>query len=264
VNAPIELDNWHLVNAGWLLLLILGAVRLFELGLGREYAVATLRTVVQLLLLGAVLGWVFAHADVWLVLAVLSMFVVVSAFTAVGRQERKLPGLLWHAGVSLTASAALLTVMVTAFVIRVRPWWTPQYLIPLAGMIVSNSMNAAALAIERLRAELSLRSGEVEELLALGASARQAVDASAKAALRAALRPNLNQMYVVGLVSIPGTMTGQILAGLPPAGAARYQILVMLLWNAGAAATSAMLVWLSYRRFFTGALQLRPELLQPR
>jgi putative ABC transport system permease protein len=264
VNAPIELDNWHLVNAGWLLLLILGAVRLFELGLGREYAVATLRTVVQLLLLGAVLGWVFAHADVWLVLAVLSMFVVVSAFTAVGRQERKLPGLLWHAGVSLTASAALLTVMVTAFVIRVRPWWTPQYLIPLAGMIVSNSMNAAALAIERLRAELSLRSGEVEELLALGASARQAVDASAKAALRAALRPNLNQMYVVGLVSIPGTMTGQILAGLPPAGAARYQILVMLLWNAGAAATSAMLVQLSYRRFFTGALQLRPELLQPR
>jgi putative ABC transport system permease protein len=69
-------------------------------------------------------------------------------------------------------------------------------------------------------------------------------------------------MYVVGLVSIPGTMTGQILAGLPPDGAARYQILVMLLWNAGAASTSALLVWLSYRRFLTPALQLRHDLLQ--
>ena len=262
MKPPIEITDLHLLNAGWLLLLILAAVRVFDLGLGREYIVASLRTVVQLLLLGTVLGWVFAHANVWLVLGVLSMFVVVSAFTAVGRQERKLPGLLYYAGASLTASAALLTILVSAFVIRVAPWWTPQYLIPLAGMIVSNSMNAAALAIERLRAELSLRSGEVEELLSLGASARQAVDASAKAALRAALRPNLNQMYVVGLVSIPGTMTGQILAGLPPDGAARYQILVMLLWNAGATATAVMLVWLSYRRFFTGALQLRPELLQ--
>jgi putative ABC transport system permease protein len=83
-----------------------------------------------------------------------------------------------------------------------------------------------------------------------------------RAALRAAIRPNLNQMFVVGLVSIPGTMTGQILSGLPPGGAARYQILVMLLWNAGAASSSALLVALVYRRFFTPALQLRAELLE--
>ncbi len=261
MRAPIELTNLHLLNASWLVLIILASVRLFGLGLEREYLLATLRTFVQLLLLGTVLGWIFEHATVWLVLGVVSMFVAVSAWTAVGRQERKVPGLLWHVGISLTSSAAVLTILVTAWVIEVRPWWTPQYLIPLAGMIVSNSMNAAALAIERLRSELSVRSGEVEELLALGASARQAVDVAAKAALRAALRPSLNQMYVVGLVSIPGTMTGQILAGLPPGGAARYQILVMLLWNAGATATCASLVWLSYRRFFTPALQLRHELL---
>jgi putative ABC transport system permease protein len=262
MRAPIELTNWHLLNASWLLLIILGAVRMFGLGLERDYLIATARAVVQLFLLGSVLGWIFDHASVWLVLAVIAMFVGVSAWTAVGRQERKVPGLLWHVGMSLTASAALLTMLVTAFVIDVRPWWTPQYLIPLGGMIVSNSMNTAALAIERLQAELSIRRGEVEELLALGASARQAVDVPAKAALRAALRPNLNQLYIVGLVSIPGTMTGQIMAGLPPGGAARYQILVMLLWNAGAAATGAMLLRLSYRRFFTPALQLRHDLLQ--
>lgn len=262
ITAPIYLSNLRLLSASWLLLLILASVRLFRLGLEREYLIASVRTVVQLFLVGTALGFIFDHASVWLVLAVVALFVCVSAFTAVGRQHRKVPGLLLRMGAALTASAALLTILVSAFVIQVSPWWTPQYLIPLAGMIVSNSMNAAALAIERLRAELDVRRGEVEELLALGASARQAVDVPAKAALRAALRPNLNSMYVVGLVSIPGTMTGQILAGLPPGGAARYQILVMFLWNAGAAATCALLVWLSYRRFFTDALQLRSELLE--
>jgi putative ABC transport system permease protein len=246
----------------WLLLIIVAGVRAFGLGMERSYLVATLRAVIQLFLLGTVLSWIFDHASMWLVLAVIAMFVGVSAWTAVGRQERKVPGMLWHVGLSLSLSGALLTMFVTAWVIEVRPWWTPQYLIPLGGMIVSNSMNAAALAIERLQAELSIRRGEVEELLALGASARQAVDVSAKAALRAAFRPNLNQLYIVGLVSIPGTMTGQIMAGLPPSGAARYQILVMLLWNAGAVATGALLVRLSYPRFFTHALQLRHDLLE--
>jgi len=263
MRAPIELTNLHLLSGGSLLLLILAAVRVFGLGLERDFLIASIRAVVQLMLLGTVLGWIFDHATVWLVLGVITVFVGVSAWTAVGRQERKVPGLLWQLSASLTLNAALLTIFVTAFVVNVSPWWTPQYLIPLAGMIISNSMNAAALAIERLGSELSLRRGEVEELLALGASARQAVDTSAKAALRAAFRPNLNQLYIVGIVSIPGTMAGQIMAGLPPGGAARYQILVMLLWNAGATATCVMLVWMTYRRFFTDALQLRHDLLPP-
>ncbi|MGD8863423.1 MAG: iron export ABC transporter permease subunit FetB, partial [Myxococcales bacterium] len=245
-----------------LVLIILAAARVWGLGLEREYIWATARTVVQLLLLGAVLNWVFDHASALLVLGVLLVFVGVASWTAVGRQSRSMPGLLWNVGISLTACAAVLTVLTSAFIIQVSPWWTPQYLIPLAGMIIANSMNTAALTIERLRSELTARRGEVEELLSLGAGARQAVDASARAALRAAWRPNLNSMLVVGLVSIPGTMTGQILTGLDPAGAARYQILVMVLWNAGATSSSALLVWLTYRRFFTPALQLRPELLE--
>lgn len=261
MQPPVELTNLHLLYACCLLLVILAAVRAWNLGLEREYLVATVRTVVQLLLLGTVLNWIFDHASLWLVMGVVVAFVAIAAWTAVGRQEVRVPGLLWHVGLSLSSAAALLTVVTTALVIDVEPFWAPQYLITLAGMIIANSMNAAALTIERLRAELAARRGEIEELLALGASARQAVDSSARAAMRAALRPNLNQMYVVGLVAIPGTMTGQILAGLPPGGAARYQILVMVLWNAGASATCALLLWLSYRRFFTPALQLRHELL---
>ena len=108
---------------------------------------------------------------------------------------------------------------------------------------------------------MSSKRGEVEELLALGATCRQAIQALVRVSLRAAMRPTLNSMYVVGIVAIPGTMTGQLLAGLPPDGAARYQILVMLLWAAGTAASSSLLVALSYKRFFTPALQLRHDLL---
>lgn len=262
MQTPIELTNLHLAMSLCLLLVILASVRFWRLDLEREYVIATVRTVVQLLLLGTVLGWVFDNASAALVMGVLVVFVVVATRTAVGRQSKRVPGLAWNVAISLTSAAGLLTILVTAYIIQVSPWWTPQYLIPLAGMITANSMNTAALTIERLRAELSARRSEVEELLSLGASARQAVDSSARAALRAAIRPNLNQMLVVGLVSIPGTMTGQILTGLPPDGAARYQILVMLLWNAGASSTCALLVWLTYRRFFTDALQIRHELLE--
>ena len=94
MHAPIDLTNWHLFNASWLLLIILGAVRMFGLGMERDYLIATLRAVVQLFLLGTALSWIFDHASVLLVLAVIAMFVGVSAWTAVGRQKRKVPGLL--------------------------------------------------------------------------------------------------------------------------------------------------------------------------
>jgi putative ABC transport system permease protein len=261
MNPPIELDNWQLLTACALLLVCLAASRVWQLGLEAEFAIATLRSVVQLLALGFVLAWVFDNANVWLVLSVMAAFIGISSWTAVSRMGTPVPGLLLNTGIALSAGAALVTLLTALLVIGVRPWWTPQYMIPLAGMIIANAMNASALAIERLRSELSTRRGEVEELLALGASSRQAIQPLVRVSLRAALRPTLNSMYVVGIVAIPGTMTGQLLAGLPPDGAARYQILVMLLWAAGSAASSALLMSLSYKRFFTPALQLRHELL---
>src|SRR5436190_7891869 len=112
MSSPIELSNLHLLLSGWLLLLILASVRLFRLGLEREYLIASARTVVQLLLLGTALSFIFEHASAPLVLAVIAMFIGVSAVTAVGRTDRRVPGLLWNVAASLTASAALLTILV--------------------------------------------------------------------------------------------------------------------------------------------------------
>lgn len=261
MRPPIELSELQLLSASSFMLVCLAVSRFWRLDLGREFAIASLRTVVQLLVLGALLGWVFDNEHPGTVLGVIGLFIAVAAWTAVGRQGRRMPGMLLSAGAALTAGGALVSLLAAALVIGVRPFWTPQYLIPLAGMMLANAMNASALAVERLRAEIGSRRSEIEELLSLGANARQAIDASARAALRAALRPTLNSMYVVGIVSIPGTMTGQILAGLDPSGAARYQILVMFMWATSSALTSALLVGMSYRRFFTPALQIRSELL---
>jgi putative ABC transport system permease protein len=139
------------------------------------------------------------------------------------------------------------------------PWYNPRYLIPLFGMIVGNAMNAAALAAERLRSEMEARRAEVEAWLALGASPERAAREPVRRSLVAALIPTVNGLMVVGIVSLPGMMTGQILAGSSPVTAVRYQIVVMFML-ASSVAVTATLVTLWYRRtFFTETEQLRTE-----
>jgi ABC-type iron transport system FetAB permease component len=112
-------------------------------------------------------------------------------------------------------------------VVRPQPWWEPQYLIPIAGMILGTSMTSAALAGDRLQADLAARREEVEARLALGFSGREAVQPLVRASLRASMIPTVNGMMTVGLVQLPGMMTGQILAGSSPLVAVRYQIVVV-------------------------------------
>ncbi|MGH9309617.1 MAG: ABC transporter permease [Vicinamibacterales bacterium] len=152
---------------------------------------------------------------------------------------------------------ALTLAYVTYVVLEVRPWYEPQYLIPLFGMIVGNAMNGAALAVERLASEIEAQRGTVEAYLALGAAPARAAAEPTRRALVAALIPSVNGLMVVGLVQLPGMMTGQILAGQSPLLAVRYQVLVAFMLT-GATAMTAVIVALWYRRtFFTAAAQLR-------
>jgi putative ABC transport system permease protein len=128
-------------------------------------------------------------------------------------------------------------------------------------MIVGNAMNGAALAAERLASEIDARRGEIEAWLALGASPPHAAREASRAALRAALIPAVNGLMVVGLVSLPGMMTGQILAGQSPLLAVRYQLVVAFMLAGATAITSVAVVAWYRRSFFTAAEQLavRPE-----
>src|SRR5262249_21754191 len=177
----------------------------------------------------------------------------------VTRQAGARRRLVMITGVAMLVAWGVTLLYVSTLVVRVAPWYTPQYLIPLFGMIVGSAMNAAAIAAERLHSEITARRAEIEAYLALGAHSRHASHAAVRQAMRASLIPTVNGLMVVGVVTLPGMMTGQILAGASPLMAIRYQIVVAFMQAAAVAMTTAI-VTLWYRRtFFTPALQLRLE-----
>jgi putative ABC transport system permease protein len=242
------------------LVLIAMAISAWQrLGLARGFAIGAIRAVVQLVAVGYVLAFLIATKRWYLVLLTLLVMLIAATITATDRQKRGRRGLFVISGTSMLVGAGLTLAYVDAVVLRLHPWYDPQYLIPLFGMIIGNSMNGAALAAERLNSEMDLRRGEVESYLALGASPSRASAEPVRRALVASIMPTVNMLMVVGLVSLPGMMTGQIIVGQSPMTAVRYQIVVVFML-AGAVAMTAAGVALWYRRtFFTKAEQLVPR-----
>jgi putative ABC transport system permease protein len=254
--------------AWWQLALALGLVGVVTvislrqaLGLERDLVVGALRTIVQLYAVGLILTAVFAAARWYWVLLILGVMTSVATHAAVSRLPKPLPGAYGIAAAALTVSTAATLAYVIGVVVRVRPWYDPQYIVPIAGMILGNSMTSAALAGDRLQGELRARAAEVEARLALGFSGREAVQPMVRTALRSAMIPTVNGMMTVGLVQLPGMMTGQILAGSSPLTAIRYQILVVFMLAAGTAVGSLLFVRLAAGRYLTVAHQLRRYLL---
>jgi putative ABC transport system permease protein len=256
--SPILGLSWlDLVAASGLVLLAVGLSRWQRLGLTGSLIVGAIRAVVQLALVGYVLVYIFAIDQWWLVLGALTIMLAVAAREAVRRQEDRPLRLYGMTGLALLVGSGFTLFYVSLVVVRIEPWYNPRYLIPLFGMIVGNAMNAAALAHERLAAELRSRRGEVEAYLALGATAARASRGPTRSALRAALIPTVNSLMVVGLVALPGMMTGQILAGVSPLLAIRYQIVVMFMLASAVAVSAVIVVLWNRRLFFTSNEQLR-------
>ena len=186
------------------------------------------RMLVQLLLVGYFLLWVFGADNHWIVLGLLAIMVMISSWIALRTVPERRLGLYGVALLSIVCGGGLTLALVTQVVLYTEPWFNASTLIPLAGMIFANSMNGISLAADRLVAEL--KSG-AEYAVARGA------------ALHTALIPLVNSLFAVGLVALPGMMTGQILSGVSPLIAARYQIMVMcMLFGAAGLSTIIFLV----------------------
>lgn len=237
---------------------------LLKLRLERQLLLAGLRTVVQLLVIGQVLGWVFQNAYWYVVLPLMCGMTLVAGFSASGRGERRYRGLLADSVVSVWLSSWLVTAVGLLVILRVRPWYEPQYAIPILGMILGNTLTAVSLGIERMTRELSAHRGQIEMILALGGTRWEAARGAAIQAVRAGMMPTLNQMAVVGIVSLPGMMTGQILAGQSPAQAVRYQIVIMFLIAASSALGTVSAVLLTFARLFSPAHQFMAQRLTGR
>ncbi len=242
------------------LILVNGLVSwLLQLGLGRQILLAAVRTVAQLLLVGLVLARVFALESPASVIGLMTLMTVIAAYSAVRRTRRRYRG-IWTAGMLATAISSWTTTLIAlACIVQVHPWYRPQYAIPLLGMVLGNALNGISLGLDRFAEDLVRRRGEVETLLALGATRWEAAHAVVVSAVRTGMIPILNTMMVVGIVSLPGMMTGQLLAGIEPVQAVRYQVVIMFVIAAATALGTVLAVLLAYRRLFNGRHQFQFE-----
>jgi len=152
-----------------------------------------------------------------------------------------------------------MTFFFCTLVIGLEPWYDPRYLIPLAGMVIGNSMTGASLATERLAAEFHERREEIETALCLGSSVKLSAEPAVSSAFRAALIPSINAMAAMGLVFLPGMMTGQILSGTEPLIAVKYQIAIMCVITGSVALTAFIILRFGYRSYFTSYQSLREQ-----
>ncbi|PMR72255.1 ABC transporter permease [Billgrantia endophytica] len=259
----IELSWWQLALAASMVVVLAGCTAVMQLGMSRSLLVAALRTVVQLSLIGLVLEALFAAERlVWVALMALAMLLIAGR-EVMARQKRRLLG-GWTFGIgtlSMFLSSFTVTVLALTVIIGPEPWYRPQYAIPLLGMMLGNTMTGVALALDRLTDTAWRQRAVIENRLMLGEPWQLAIGDIRREAMRSGLMPMINAMAAAGVVSLPGMMTGQILAGTSPALAVKYQILVMLSITLGTGFGTLAAVAVGSRRLFDSRERLRLDRL---
>ncbi|MGH6663177.1 MAG: ABC transporter permease [Rhodospirillales bacterium] len=234
-----------------------------RLGLARRLLVAGARMVVQLTLIGLVLKALFELASPTFTALAALIMVLFAGREAMARQERRFTG-FWTYGIgtgSMMAAGIIVTVFGLTTQISPDPWYDPRYAIPVLGMILGNTMNGVSLGLDRLVSGAVVQRAAIEAQLMLGATVTQAMRGVTRESMRAGLIPTINGMAAAGLVSLPGMMTGQILAGVEPVEAVKYQILIMFLIGGGTGLGLLAAVLLGARRLTDSRHRLRLDRL---
>lgn len=251
MDGYVELTYWQVALASFLIIAN-GAISVFlRLRMERTLLVASIRTVVQLLLVGLVLEWVFRLDRWYVVMALACLMTLIAGLTAASRNERRYPGIWLNTIISVWASAWIVTSFALFVVMQgIDKWYQPQYAIPLLGMVLGNTLNGISVGLNTFTESLATRRDQVESLLALGATRWEAVRSPIQHAVRTGMIPIINSMMVVGIVSLPGMMTGQLVSGMAPIQAVKYQIVIMFLIASATALGTVGVVTLSFLRLF--------------
>jgi len=225
----------QLINLSYMLIpcaLVLLVMRYWSLSVTTSlYALA--RMVLQLCLIGYVLAFVFDTSHNWVVLLALTCMLLISSWISLRTLPKHRAQLYWRALAAVSVVNVLLLLLVTQWVLNVTPWFKPSVVIPLAGMLFSSGMTSISIALERYSAELHNKTN---------------IQNASKRAYSATMIPTVNSLFAVGLVALPGMMTGQILSGVSPLIAARYQIMVMAMLFSSAGLTSLLFLFLVRRK----------------
>lgn len=230
----MSIETIPLLNLSLLLIpigIVIVIMHRWQLG-ARKPLYAMVRMLIQLLLIGYVLTYIFNADSPLIVTGVLCVMVAAASWIALNTLSVPRLPLFGTALASIVLGGGTTLALVTQAVLHADPWYAPHLLIPLAGMIFANAMNSLSLSAERLESELH-RGVPFEEARII--------------AMRTAMIPVVNSLFAVGIVSLPGMMTGQILSGVDPLIAARYQIMVMGMIFASSGLSTALFLTLVKR-----------------
>ena len=236
-------------------LIILSAFYARRFGIGREISLAGTRAIVQVLILASIILVLFELPLYWSFIVLIAMLIIAghTTYSRSGKLENGLPVAI----ISIASASVLL--LTPFFLLGIFPF-EARYIVPTGSIFIGNAMNISSLAIDRYRGEIKNRRGEIEAYLALGASPELAVAPSFKQGILSALIPSIDSMKNLGMVWIPGVMTGMILSGGDPIEAASIQIAIFTsIFVAGLIASNLMLHY-STNSFFTKACQLKEDI----
>ncbi|WP_338471735.1 iron export ABC transporter permease subunit FetB [Niallia sp. XMNu-256] len=224
----------------------------FKLGLGRDLIISSIRATIQLLIVGYILKLVFGFDNPIAVILMLLVMIVVAAKNA-AKRGKGLPHIFTKIFITIT----IVEIVTQAFLLGLEiipP--KPAYIIPISGMIIGNSMVIANLFLNRLKGEVEMRKEEVQLVLSLGGTVKQAIHPILKQSIKSSLIPTIDSQKTIGLVQLPGMMSGQIIAGADPLQAVRFQLLIVFLIMSAASITAIILGFLIYPSLFNKDQQL--------
>ncbi|MEO0321936.1 MAG: iron export ABC transporter permease subunit FetB [Myxococcota bacterium] len=247
------------------LVLLAGALSVaMGLGLFRSLLVAAARSAVQLTLIGLVLRWIFARTEIAFTGAAMLFMIAVASRASLKRAGWSLDGAAPGAFGTLAVTAGATAIAASALLIQADPWHRAQVMIPILGMLLGNALTGISLSLDSLLGAFAEEKERVEAELALGASRWEAARAPLRRAVRRGLTPIINAMTVAGLVSLPGMMTGQILAGAEPLDAVRYQLLILFLIAGVTAVGCVLLGAFAMTRLIDDELRIRSDRIRAR
>ncbi len=251
-NIPFYAISWEQVALALLLIaLAAGLTILNRSHMERQFLIGAIRSFVQLWLVGYFLVWLFASQNTLYLILTLEFQILMGAYTSAKQQESTTWNTMTSLSIALHGSVLIVGGYLYGVVLQVNPFEAPHLLIPMMGMVIGNSASGAALSVHRLRGEIESHKGEIEAALTLGATPHKALEPYIASTMRNALIPSLNSMMLMGIVQLPGMMTGQMIAGIVPQQAVRYQIIILYALAGAVALTCYLTIKLEARGFFT-------------
>lgn len=257
MNDIMDINILQLITAYIFMIILLFIVKLKGISREKEILIASIRMTLQLVFIGYILVYVFENPSPFLTLIFISIMEIFAIFNIFKRVKRDISKKLKIIiAISMSVGTLIAILYFLFVVVQIQPWYKPQYFIPLAGMLIGNSMTGISLGVDRLIDGFHTKRDEIETAIMLGADSKKASKGIVNNAFDSAIMPTINSMMGMGIVFLPGMMTGQILSGTSPLTSIKYQIAIMLGIMGSVSLTVIIFLQLGYKTFFNDRGQM--------